>query len=54
MYWENWPVAQPSLLFGSLAYGQRAWFETWKKSEHVPAVDEVIRNLPDQKSASLD
>lgn len=46
MYWENWPVAQPSLLFGSLALGHRAWFETWKKSEHVPAVEEVVRNLP--------
>jgi hypothetical protein len=46
MYWENWPVAQPSLLFGSLAFGQKAWFETWKKSDHVPAVEEVIRNLP--------
>lgn len=46
MYWENWPVAQPSLLFGSIAFGEPTWFYTWKKAEHNPETEEVIRNLP--------
>ena len=46
MYWENWPVAQPFLLFGADAYKNKGWFEVWKKLDHSPEVDEVIRNLP--------
>jgi hypothetical protein len=46
MYWENWPVAQPFLLFGADAYKNKEWFDTWKKLDHSPAVEEVIRNLP--------
>ena len=46
MYWQNWPVAQPFLVFGASAFGQANWLATWKKLDHAPAVDEVIRNLP--------
>jgi len=46
MYWANWPVAQPFLLFGANTYHQDAWFQTWKKLDHNPQVEEVIRNLP--------
>jgi hypothetical protein len=46
MHWENWPVAQPFLIFGASAYNNRDWFETWKKLDHAPEVEEVIRNLP--------
>ena len=46
MYWENWPVAQPSLVFGANAYGNKDWLNTWKKLDHNPTVEEVIRNLP--------
>jgi hypothetical protein len=46
MYWENWPVAQPFLLFGANAYKQDNWFKTWVKLDHDPQVEEVIRNLP--------
>jgi hypothetical protein len=46
MYWDNWPVAQPFLLFGANAYGNTNWFVTWKKLDHAPKVEEVIRNLP--------
>jgi hypothetical protein len=28
MYWENWPVAQPFLLFGADAYKNKEWFDT--------------------------
>ncbi|TKB98690.1 alginate lyase family protein [Pedobacter cryophilus] len=46
MYWENWPVAQPALLFGANAYQENSWFLTWKQLDHQPKVAEVIRNLP--------
>ncbi|RZL62267.1 MAG: alginate lyase, partial [Pedobacter sp.] len=46
MYWDNWPVAQPFLLFGANAYNETSWLNTWKKLEHQPQVEEVIRNLP--------
>jgi hypothetical protein len=46
MHWEAWPVAQPALVFGAQAYGQADWLNTWKKSEHNPTNQEIIRNLP--------
>jgi hypothetical protein len=46
MYWDEWPVAHPFLVFGADAFDQRDWLETWKGLEHAPKGDEVIRNLP--------
>ncbi len=50
MYWEEWPVAQPFLLFGYQHFGNKNWLESWKKLEHFPKNDEVIRNLPIRNS----
>jgi len=46
MFWENWPVAQPFLLFGAHTFKNQSWFDTWKRLELKPTNDEVIRNLP--------
>jgi hypothetical protein len=46
MYWDEWPVAQPFLVFGAAAYNNGQWLNTWKKLNHDPEVEEVIRNLP--------
>lgn len=46
MYWDEWPVAQPSLLFGYDKYQNNTWLDTWKRLEHFPETEEVIRNLP--------
>ena len=46
MYCDNWPVAQPFLLFGANAFQQQQWLDTWKKLDHQLKVEEVIRNLP--------
>jgi hypothetical protein len=46
MYWENWPVAQPFLLFGANAFKQDNWYLTWKRLDHDPKIEEVVRNLP--------
>ena len=46
MYWNNWPVAQPFLVFGAAAFNKTEWLNAWKKLNHAPQVQEVIRNLP--------
>lgn len=46
MYWNEWPVAQPFLIFGYQHFNQKEWFDTWRRLEHFPKNDEVIRNLP--------
>ncbi|MDB6114136.1 MAG: Alginate lyase [Lacunisphaera sp.] len=46
MYWDNWPVRQPSLLFGALASGRRDWLELWQRLEADPPVEEIRRNFP--------
>ncbi len=46
MYWDEWPVATPFLLFGYQNYKVANWLTTWKKLNHFPTNEEVIRNLP--------
>jgi hypothetical protein len=46
MYWANWPVAHPFLLFGAANFNVNSWYKTWNTLEHFPEVEEVIRNLP--------
>ncbi len=46
MYWDEWPVAQPALYFGAVAYNESSYFDLWKSLKHTSQVDEVIRNLP--------
>ena len=46
MYWDEWPVAQPFLLFGAMAFKNQSWLNTWGTLERFPENDEVIRNLP--------
>ena len=44
MYWEQWPVAQPALVFGGLAFGQQDWLGTWKRLDHQPELLFALRN----------
>jgi hypothetical protein len=46
MYWEQWPVRSPVLLFGGLAYDEQKYLDTWKTLEANPTNDEVLRNVP--------
>jgi hypothetical protein len=46
MYWQDWPVAHPFLIFGAANFQQTHWLQTWKALEHDPRTEEVIRNLP--------
>jgi hypothetical protein len=46
MYWENWPIAHPLLIFGAIEFKNQTWFDTWLRLDHNPEVAEVVRNLP--------
>uniref|UniRef100_UPI004048756C alginate lyase family protein n=1 Tax=Mariniflexile sp. TaxID=1979402 RepID=UPI004048756C len=46
MYWEDWPVRQPALLFGGLALNNEAYLELWKSLSPNFTTQEIIRNMP--------
>jgi len=46
MYWEEWPVRHPFLLFAGRAYNNPEYIELWKTLDGYPETQEVIRNLP--------
>jgi alginate lyase len=46
MYWDDWPVRQPCLIFGALTAGREDWLATWKKLDADPQVEEIRRNFP--------
>lgn len=46
MFWDNWPVAQPFLIFGAYYFRNGDWYSTWKQLDLKPTNQEVIRNLP--------
>jgi hypothetical protein len=46
MHWEGWPVAQPALVFGAVAFDRKDWLDTWTRLDHQPSDTEIIRNLP--------
>ena len=46
LYWDEWPVQQPSLLFGGLHFKKSDYLELWKRLDPNPETPEVIRNLP--------
>jgi hypothetical protein len=46
LYWEEWPVAHPFLIFGAAAFDRQEWFDLWARLEQDPQVDETLRNLP--------
>jgi hypothetical protein len=46
MYWDDWPVRQPFLIFGALSAGREDWLNLWKKLDPDPQVEEIRRNFP--------
>lgn len=46
MYWDDWPVRQPSLLFASIHFNEKKFAELWGSLEANPTKDEIIRNYP--------
>ena len=45
-YWDDWPVRQPSLLFGGIALSRPEYFPVWRRLNPDPTVPEIIRNCP--------
>lgn len=46
LYWDEWPMRQPCLLFGGIALNKPEYLDVWKKLKADSDVDEVKRNLP--------
>ena len=46
MYFDEWPVRHPLLLFGGLALNKPEYIELWKTLDPDPEVEEVVRNYP--------
>ena len=46
MYYDDWPVRQPSLVFAGLALDHAEYLELWQKLNPDPTVEEVLRNFP--------
>ena len=46
MYWDEWPVRQPFLLFGALTTGREDWLAAWQRLNADPETEEIRRNLP--------
>jgi hypothetical protein len=46
MYFDQWPIRQPSLLFAGLALGKAEYLTLWQKLDGDPTVEEVLRNWP--------
>jgi len=46
MYYNEWPVRQPCLLFAGLALDRPEYLALWKKLDPDPTVEEVLRNFP--------
>ena len=46
LYWEEWPVRHPSLLFGGLQLDEPEYVAVWKSLDSDPETPEVLRNLP--------
>jgi hypothetical protein len=46
MYYDDWPVRQPSLLFAGLALDEPEYLSLWRSLDPDPTVEEVLRNWP--------
>jgi hypothetical protein len=46
MYFDDFPVRQPSLVFAGVAYGNEDCLKLWQTLNADPTVEEVIRNFP--------
>ncbi len=46
MYYDEWPVRQPVLVFAGIALDKPEYIALWRRLEADPTVEEVIRNFP--------
>lgn len=46
LYWDEWPVRQPSLLFAGVKFDKPEYVELWKRLKADPTTPEILRNVP--------
>ena len=46
MYWDEWPLRHPSLLFGGMALCEQKYIDLWATLPSDPATEEGWRNFP--------
>ncbi|MBD3384370.1 alginate lyase [candidate division KSB1 bacterium] len=46
MYWDEWPVRHPCLLFAGSALDKPKYIELWKQLDPLPDTEEGMRNFP--------
>lgn len=46
VYFDQWPIRHPSLLFGGLALNEPKYIALWRRLDPDPTADEVVRNYP--------
>jgi hypothetical protein len=46
MYWDQWPVRHPSLLFAGAAYNNKDYIKIWESLPRWPDTEEGLRNFP--------
>jgi hypothetical protein len=46
MYYDEWPIRHPALVFAGVALAKPDYVALWKTLKAEPTVDEVIRNYP--------
>ena len=46
LYWDEWPVRQPSLLMAGLHFNRPQYLQLWQKLTEDPQTPEVLRNVP--------
>lgn len=46
MYWDDFPIAQPALIFSAVNFENKEYFNLWKNLKHDISVQEVERNTP--------
>jgi hypothetical protein len=46
LYWDEWPVRQPSLLMAGLHFNRPEYLQFWQKLKADPQTPEVLRNVP--------
>jgi hypothetical protein len=46
LYWDEWPVRQPSLVFAGLKLARPEYLKLWQRLKADPTTPEVVRNVP--------
>ena len=46
MYWDEWPVRHPALLFAGIAFDKTDYLDLWKSLKRMPDTQEGLRNFP--------